>query len=104
MTLARLALLVGVYVTLDVANPMMPGALTFGVEESVEVRPSERLRDQIGKVVLVAAVPDAAGVDVVPRMRVPSPRSAPITWASRRAHMTRSQLSVPHALSSSEGH
>jgi hypothetical protein len=33
----RRAPLVGLYVTLDVAKPMMPGALTFGVEGSVEV-------------------------------------------------------------------
>jgi hypothetical protein len=44
MTLARLALLVAAYVLLDLSNPMMPGALAFGVEDSVEVRQSDRFR------------------------------------------------------------
>lgn len=39
-----LVLVVAVYVSLDVANPMMPGALTFGVEDSVEVRQADRFR------------------------------------------------------------
>lgn len=44
-----LVLLVAVYLSLDVANPLMPGALTLGADESVEVRQAERLRvrDQI---------------------------------------------------------
>jgi hypothetical protein len=44
MPLARLALLVVVYLSLDVANPMMPGALVFGLEDSVEVR-AARVQD-----------------------------------------------------------
>jgi len=39
-----LILAVSLYVALDVANPLMPGALTFGVEDSVEVRQAERFR------------------------------------------------------------
>lgn len=45
MRLPRLALLVAVYVSLDLSNPMMPGALTFGVESSVEVRQTDRFRN-----------------------------------------------------------
>ena len=44
MTLSRLALLVALYLSLDVSNPMFPGALTFGLEDSVEVRQADRLR------------------------------------------------------------
>lgn len=44
MRWSRLTLLVALYVTLDVANPMMPGALVFGIEESVEVRQADRSR------------------------------------------------------------
>jgi hypothetical protein len=44
MTLAKLALLVAMYLALDLSNPMMPGALAFGVEETVEVVQSDRSR------------------------------------------------------------
>jgi hypothetical protein len=40
----RLIFLVALYLTLDVANPMMPGALAFSVEDSVEARMAHRLR------------------------------------------------------------
>jgi hypothetical protein len=42
--LPRLIFLVGLYLTLDVANPMIPGALAFSVEDSVEARMAPRLR------------------------------------------------------------
>ena len=42
MSLSRLALIVAVYLSLDVANPMMPGALVFGAEDSVELRQPDR--------------------------------------------------------------
>ena len=41
--LTRLIFLVTLYLALDVANPMMPGALAFSAEESVEVRLADRL-------------------------------------------------------------
>ena len=34
----RLMLLIALYLMLDVANPLMPGALTFDAESSVEAR------------------------------------------------------------------
>lgn len=40
--LGRLIFLVAVYLGLDVANPMMPGALAFSAEDSVEVRLAHR--------------------------------------------------------------
>lgn len=44
MKVSWLVLLVAVYVLLDVANPLMPGALMFGIEDSVEARQADRLR------------------------------------------------------------
>ena len=38
MTLSRLALLVALYLSLDVSNPMFPGALTFGLPNSPATR------------------------------------------------------------------
>lgn len=38
MILSRLTFLVALYIALDVANPMMPGALAFQADDSVEVR------------------------------------------------------------------
>ncbi len=51
-----LVMLVAVYVSLDVANPLMPGALTFGVGDSVEVRQAERFRGH-DDAALVPAMP-----------------------------------------------
>jgi hypothetical protein len=39
----RLIFFLGLYLTLDVANPMMPGALVLSAEDSVEVRMAQRL-------------------------------------------------------------
>lgn len=41
--LRRLIFLLALYVTLDVANPAMPGALSFSVDDSVEARVAHRL-------------------------------------------------------------
>jgi hypothetical protein len=43
IAMPRLIFLVTLYLALDVANPMMPGALAFIAEESVEVRLADRL-------------------------------------------------------------
>jgi hypothetical protein len=39
-----LVLAVVIYVSLDVANPLMPGAVTFGLEDSLDMRQVDRLR------------------------------------------------------------
>jgi hypothetical protein len=39
-----LVFVVVVYVSLDVANPLMPGAVTFGTENSLDMRQADRLR------------------------------------------------------------
>lgn len=41
--LPRPTFLVALYLLFDVANPMMPGALTFSAEDSVEARLAHRL-------------------------------------------------------------
>ena len=44
MRLARVALVVALCLALDVANPLMPGALGFGVQNSVDSRQADRPR------------------------------------------------------------
>jgi hypothetical protein len=38
------SLLFAIYLSLDLSNPMMPGALCFGAQDSVEARQAERVR------------------------------------------------------------
>jgi hypothetical protein len=84
------------YLALDVANPLMPGALTFGVEDSVEVRQAERLRVHQNILLLPTAAPSerVALIDhqpVVSRAPVPD-----IPWTSpSRMQRARSSLSAP---------
>jgi hypothetical protein len=40
----RLVLVVALYLALDVANPMMPGALVFSADDSIEARHDLRFR------------------------------------------------------------
>jgi hypothetical protein len=102
MTLARVALLVAVYVSLDVSNPSMPGALTFGVEQSVEGRQSDRFRGQDHHAAPVPRAPE-------PERRDPSDQTltlrrlpAPVAPRARQARVTRSRLSMPVSNASSE--
>jgi hypothetical protein len=44
MPLMHLALVVALYLALDVANPLMPGALGLGVQNSVDSHHADRLR------------------------------------------------------------
>jgi hypothetical protein len=81
-----LVFLPALYLTLDVANPMMPGALVLGADDSVEVRLAQRLsvadialaravitecRKPVGT---LAAVPLPVTVPAVPRCRADAPR------------------------------
>ena len=104
MMLARLALLVAAYLSLDVSNPMMPGALTFGVEESVEARPSDRFRGQDPHVAPIAQVPDPQRLDPSDRALTLRRLPAPATPRSGPAPVTRSHLSSPAAASPAEDH
>ncbi|HUG38762.1 MAG TPA: hypothetical protein VML54_17520 [Candidatus Limnocylindrales bacterium] len=102
MTLAKMALLFALYVSLDLSNPMMPGALTFGVEESVDMRQSDRVRGGDDAALTPLRGPErfAPPERSVTPLRAP----APVTAGSRRAHVTRSHPSLPTAPSSSEDH
>jgi hypothetical protein len=44
MRASWLVLVVALYVSLDVANPLMPGAVTFGLEDPLAMRHAERAR------------------------------------------------------------
>jgi hypothetical protein len=98
-----LILAVALYVALDVANPLMPGALTFGIEESVEVRQAERFRPH-HHVVLPAAARASEWIrqiddqPAVIRIAVPD-----VAWTPpARVQLARSSLSSP--LPSPEDH
>jgi hypothetical protein len=104
MMLARLALLVAAYLSLDVSNPMMPGALTFGVEESVEARPSDRFRGQDPHAAPMPGAPEPERLD--PSDRGLTVRRLPAVAApgSRPAPVTRSRLSLPAPAAPAEDH
>jgi hypothetical protein len=102
MTLARLALLFAIYVSLDVSNPLMPGALTFSVQESVEVRQSDRVRgEDDAALTLVAGAERLAPSETSVTLFRPAP---PVTVRSRPPHIARSHLSPPKSASPSEDH
>lgn len=98
-----LTLLIAVYVSLDVSNPLMPGALTFGVDESVEARQTDRQRGH-DDVASLPLTPTPERVVVERRVRV-SRTPAPHVPRLRPTAVTRSEpsRSTP-ADSSSEDH
>lgn len=102
MTLAGLALFVTVYVALDVSNPMMPGALTFSVAPSIELRQPDRFRGQVHEAAPVPRAPEP--VDAADRPLPLRRLLAPETPGLRQAHVARSRLSAPVPASSSEDH
>lgn len=102
MTLARLALLVAAYVSLDVSNPMMPGALTFGVEESVEARQSDRFRGQDDHAARVARAPEPERFDPPDGSLTARRPLAPVTRRSRQSHVARAHLPLPPAVASED--
>jgi hypothetical protein len=92
--LPPLLILVTIYLALDVANPMMPGALAFSAEDSVEarlahrlgshdaatasVRAAERLKPAAEVLVRPPSVVRAAAIGRThaPRLRLPAPPAA----------------------------
>jgi hypothetical protein len=102
--LARLALLVAAYLSLDVANPTMPGALTFGVEESVKVRPSDRFRGQDPHVAPIPWVPEPGRLDPSDQSLIVRRLPVLVSPGSRSAHVTRSRLSFAAPASPAEDH
>jgi hypothetical protein len=103
MTLARLALFVVAYVALDVSSPMLPGALMFGAEPSIEVRQADRLRGQAHKAAPIPRAPAPSRLEPAhrpPTLRLPEPEA----FGLRQLHVARSRLSAPAPTSSSEDH
>jgi len=72
----RLIFFLALYLTLDVANPMMPGALVLSVEDSVEVRMAQRLSGDD-----IAAV-RAGATDCLERVSTPVLVRAPVVVRS----------------------
>jgi hypothetical protein len=103
MTWPHLTLLVAIYVSLDVANPLMPGALSFGADESVEARQADRFRthDDVG-----AAARDPARdiVAVAEPTVVRRGMTAAVRPHARWARVIRSHPSPPLPASSPEDH
>ncbi|HSE93513.1 MAG TPA: hypothetical protein VLF19_09425 [Methylomirabilota bacterium] len=103
MKLPRLTLIVAVYVALDVSNPLMPGALTFGVEDSVEARQADRFRghDDAASPALTPAVEGLAPVEP----SVTASRLVVVTGLRfRRLHAARSDPSQRAPAPSPEDH
>jgi len=97
-----LVLVVVVYVSLDVANPLMPGAVTFGLENFLDMRHADRLRAH-DATVLSPALPVSelqAEVRPTPVIGPWSPHTA--VTAPPPARRARSSLLAPAA--SSEDH
>jgi len=97
-----LVLVVAVYVSLDIANPLMPGAVTFGVENSLDMRQADRLRVH-DATALSPALPVSelqAEVRPTPLLGAWSPQT--LATASPPARRARSSLLAPAA--SSEDH
>jgi hypothetical protein len=99
MTLAKLALLVGVYVSLDLSNPMMPGALAFGVE-GVQ---SDRSRGD-NHAPLVALRLGSRRLDPATRSATLHRPRAPLTPRIWQPRIIRVPPSLPAAASPSEDH
>jgi hypothetical protein len=100
MKWSRLTLLLAVYVTLDVSSPLMPGALCFSVEDSVEARRTAPVRIHAG----ASALPLAPSKPLTP-VEPGIARSRLISAVNphfRRAHVTRSDPSPPASAPSSE--
>jgi hypothetical protein len=75
-------LLLALYVTLDVANPLMPGALVFSIEDSVEAHSARPLGSHD---VVPAPAPTAERVDSTDRAAA-QPSAAVEAFPVRRLH------------------
>jgi hypothetical protein len=87
--MARLALVIAVYLSLDVTNPMMPGAFVFGVDDSVELRQADRFRPQANAPRLAPAPVRDAPLEPPPIVATPARTPTPLR---RAAHGPRSSL------------
>lgn len=87
LPLLHVALVVALYLVLDVANPLMPGALGLGVQNSVDSRQADRGRadDVTGP---PAPTPTGEHVEIF-EAGVAGPRPAPAAPRVRAAHAPR---------------
>lgn len=92
MRAAWLVLVVAVYVSLDIANPFIPGALSFGLEDCVEARQADRFRAHADRAVM-APLPRRFAPVAVPLARWRT--SVPATPQWRQAPVTRSHPAFP---------
>lgn len=100
MKLSPLTLLLAIYVSFDVSSPLMPGALCFSVEDSVEARRTDPVRIYAGTsaLPLVPAKPLSPVEPGVERSR----QVAAVNPHSPRSHVTRSDPSPPASAPSPE--
>jgi hypothetical protein len=92
-----LVLAVTLYVSLDLANPLMPGALMFGVEDSVKARQSERFRGQDDTTLVAATLPPEGLEPSAPRPAVDRISAGVDGGRPPEAPRARSSLSTPAA-------
>lgn len=97
--LRHLIFVLALYLTLDVANPMMPGALVVSAEDSIEVRMAQRLSPED----LAAALANTTR-SVEPRTAVPVVRPTVVVSATFpcRTHALRYRLPVSAPAPSAE--
>ena len=100
MSLLKLALLLVVYVSLDFANPMMPGAVTFDTDDSVEGRKADRGRDADAVASLLPATTALRHATVRPAL-IGRPRPAPPGAAVWQVHVRRVYSAASESGSSS---
>ncbi len=87
----RLVLLVTLYVALDVANPLMPGAVVFDADASVELRQAGRFGagDSVRAPIATPARADASSDVATP------PTSTRLLPRATRPHTTRPRVLPP---------
>jgi len=97
VTMSRLTLVLALYVALDLANPLMPGAFAFSVEDSVEAHTIRPIRaDDSATTTSVLAPGRVEPIPEVPWSSFPSARSPRLC----RIHVTRSHQSASAAATS----
>jgi hypothetical protein len=89
MRVPWLVAVIAVYVSLDVSNPLMPGAVTFCDGESVEARTDRFRADDDAPSVTRTPVVDRAVV-LEPPLAPSRLTSVPLPARSWQAHVTRS--------------
>jgi hypothetical protein len=100
MQLAHLVLLIGLYVALDLATPLVPGAFVFAGDGSAEARHVDRFRAE-------REPPPLRPVGGAVTLAEPTSSSRPVSWAAPLApenHPARSQLSPERSAFSPDDH